>query len=261
MRKTTCTTSHGKIFSYWKDKCIDEKGYVHIEGEYDFAKSVEVVEDWGEPSCWCCGMQVLTEEHEEKYLEWLENDELEKIWNSSYTKKKLQRCHIIPRSISSDDSPKNLFLLCRTCHKNSPDLSNPHMFFKYIYNYKKTNYNYINEARKILQTDYNIRFAYFKLNEMKLGVNCESHCFNLEEQTKIYWVVQNTLEHRVELGVYEKMFKAGIQSAIETIKEKYRIEEKMSIEDTIKIQTYEECMTLYDTFKKIQNVEEKGRDL
>lgn len=35
--------------------------------------------------------------------------------------------------LGGEDTPKNLFLLCEFCHRNSPDTNNPRLFFRWIY--------------------------------------------------------------------------------------------------------------------------------
>ena len=63
---------HGRIFDYWKDKCITYKGTIEIEGNYDYSKSIEVVKDWGEPNCWLCGKIINLDDYP-FYYEDLEN--------------------------------------------------------------------------------------------------------------------------------------------------------------------------------------------
>lgn len=42
-----------KIFDFWKDKAITKDGKIVIDSPEYRDISVPVVEDWGEPSCWC----------------------------------------------------------------------------------------------------------------------------------------------------------------------------------------------------------------
>jgi hypothetical protein len=99
-----------QIFDYWKDKNIDNQ---------------PILIDWGEPSCWACNKQILVETQE-----LLDNGDFEEIWNR--TSGHLQRCHIIPKGLGGSNEPENLFLLCPDCHKESPDTTNPKLFFDWI---------------------------------------------------------------------------------------------------------------------------------
>lgn len=126
-------TSHKNIFNYWKDKCISENGEIYIEGKYNFQKSIPVIEDWGEPSCWCCGKFTNKIYNHLDYEHNLSNAKFSEIWEYKETKSLLNRCHIIPNMLGGEDTPKNLFLLCEFCHRNSPDTNNPRLFFRWIY--------------------------------------------------------------------------------------------------------------------------------
>lgn len=157
------STSHYKIFDYWKDKCISEDGGVHIEGEYDYSKSIAVVEDWGEPTCWGCGKPIKVED-EELYDKWIENEDLTKIWNCKTLKRTMERCHIKAKALNGNDNPDNLFLLCKRCHKESPDTYNKRMFFKWIYTRRLEGYppfREMNHAKQILKNDYSIKIPIF----------------------------------------------------------------------------------------------------
>lgn len=64
MSKRTVSTKHFDIFDYWKDKCITDEGNVEIEMGYEgydetksnIHNSIPIVEDWGEPQCFACGV-------------------------------------------------------------------------------------------------------------------------------------------------------------------------------------------------------------
>jgi hypothetical protein len=71
-------------------------------------------------------------------------------WNES----SLEICHIIPFSISKDNSVGNLILLCRLCHYDSPDTSFLSIFQTWInhqrvWNDKETNNETIFEKSKL----------------------------------------------------------------------------------------------------------------
>lgn len=69
---------------------------------------LDVAVDWGDwetehARCWCCGHTA-----------------------------KLQKCHIIPRSLGGIDEPSNLVPLCAPCHDESPDVIDDREMFKWI---------------------------------------------------------------------------------------------------------------------------------
>ena len=64
-------------------------------------------QDWGEPSCWACGMwendsDATPEELQSKSRFW-------QAWNRA---KFLVVCHIKPHALTGDNDPSNLLLLC-----------------------------------------------------------------------------------------------------------------------------------------------------
>lgn len=121
------------IFDYQKDKCITNEGNVEIEIGYEghdetkanVDNSIPVIEDWGEPCCFACGCSTGI---------YVQDDDLKKCWNSV---KHLQRCHIVPDALGGSVQPENLFLLCRDCHRDSPDTIYKKEFFKFVFNRRK----------------------------------------------------------------------------------------------------------------------------
>jgi hypothetical protein len=55
----------------------------------------------------------------------------ERCWRCAY-KTKLERCHIIPHSLGGQDAPENLVLLCRLCHAEGPNISDPDFFWDWL---------------------------------------------------------------------------------------------------------------------------------
>lgn len=148
MANRTTMASHYKIFDYWKDKCITRNGDVKIEYGYpgctltddEFKNSIPVIEDWGEPRCWCCGRAVcdfdeIDEEIFKKDESLKDKDDkyLKELWSNKRITSILQRAHIIPNALKGSGNPENLFLICPTCHLESPDVSDPKFFLRYIY--------------------------------------------------------------------------------------------------------------------------------
>lgn len=195
--------SHFKIFDYWKDKCISEDGEVYDEGSYDFSKSVPVVNDWGEPSCWGCGKPINVEK-ENKYDTWLEEGDYKSIWNCKRLISKVERAHIIPHSLNgSDTDPSNLFLLCQECHDESPDMLNKKYFLKWVYKKRKLftgspflKFSYqMKEAEDILKNDYHIENPTFSLEQFIPKEHISLHDMYLSDGTIIYSLVDNALRN------------------------------------------------------------------
>ena len=127
---------HSTIFEYWKDKAILENG--EVVGVKDAlngnSKYEMVICDWGEPCCWACDKPIIGEY--EKNREG--NVDLNLIWDDKVVKSKLEKCHIIPRAKGGEDVPSNLFLMCPSCHEQSPDTVNAGNFFRWVYDQRKT---------------------------------------------------------------------------------------------------------------------------
>lgn len=52
------------------------------------------------------------------------------------TKKRLDRCHIIPFSRGGQDSPDNFVLLCKHCHIDNPNLDDVDVMWRWLEAYK-----------------------------------------------------------------------------------------------------------------------------
>ena len=153
MGRKESTSSHYNIFKYWKDKCITSDGRVKIEIGYpgcilteeEKDNSIPVVEDWGEPMCWCCGNPVVSNYdaldeqiyQADETLKEKDDAFLRKLWNHKDVKSFLQRCHIVPYSLKGSGTGDNLFLMCPSCHFEAPDCDNPIHFFKYVYHKRR----------------------------------------------------------------------------------------------------------------------------
>ena len=44
----------------------------------------------------------------------------------------LDRCHLVPRTLGGDESPSNLVLLCRRCHRDAPNVGHPTYVLRWI---------------------------------------------------------------------------------------------------------------------------------
>jgi hypothetical protein len=86
-------------------KWIEECWKVHSAS----VSELDVAVDWGDMDdkwnrCWCCG----------------------------YKTSRLQKCHIIPKSLGGDNSASNLVPLCSQCHDESPDVNDSAEMFRWI---------------------------------------------------------------------------------------------------------------------------------
>ena len=102
----------GTILEWWRDR-------------FDECEAMGFFLDWGEPTCFGCDQG-----WEGKYditnpkASW---PEIVRCWERA----PLQRCHIVPRSLSGSDHPSNIVLMCRECHDLAPDTSDREMFFRW----------------------------------------------------------------------------------------------------------------------------------
>lgn len=58
-------------------------------------------------------------------------DAHERCWRCGW-KRKLERCHIIPKSLGGNDTPGNLVLLCHQCHLEAPNCKDPSAMWEWI---------------------------------------------------------------------------------------------------------------------------------
>ena len=55
----------------------------------------------------------------------------ERCWRCG-CKKALERCHIVPDSLEGRSKPENLVLLCKRCHADGPNVSDPEIMWDWI---------------------------------------------------------------------------------------------------------------------------------
>jgi len=103
-----------QIAYYWKDKCYEHFNYFM---------------DWGEPSCWACGKFIS--DYDQDTDEQHSTREIFNVWDNH---KYLERCHIVPVAHGGCNCEANLVLLCRECHRKSPDTLDPLLFIQWIKN-------------------------------------------------------------------------------------------------------------------------------
>jgi hypothetical protein len=56
-------------------------------------------------------------------------------------KRNLERCHIIPASRGGEDTPSNLVLLCKRCHADGPNVTDPEIMWDWLYAYSMSRYD------------------------------------------------------------------------------------------------------------------------
>lgn len=64
----------------------------------------------------------------------------ERCWRCG-CKKSLERCHIIPGSLGGEDKPSNLVLLCKRCHLENPNISDPEIMWDWLRAYGTSFYD------------------------------------------------------------------------------------------------------------------------
>jgi hypothetical protein len=62
-------------------------------------------------------------------VDWAEAHE--RCWRCG-EKSKLERCHIVPRSLGGADSPENLVLLCFRCHREAPNVDDASFMWQWL---------------------------------------------------------------------------------------------------------------------------------
>jgi len=62
-------------------------------------------------------------------------DALDRCWRCAIETKRLERCHIIPKSLGGADDKSNLILLCKRCHREGPNVKDKNFMWEWI---KKT---------------------------------------------------------------------------------------------------------------------------
>jgi hypothetical protein len=166
-----------EIFDYWKDEKI---------------KEIEIVEDYYYPRCWACDKEI---KHNEK------SEDLKIIWNS--VKCRLNRCHIIAKSLNGNNDVSNLFLLCENCHAQSPDTKDKSAFMLWVYLKRKTyslgfNFFAIQDEIKTLIEILNIDLDEMerilkkrneKLKDILKNDEMTRHCGSISSSSVIYLVM------------------------------------------------------------------------
>lgn len=64
----------------------------------------------------------------------------ERCWRCGY-KSRLEKCHIVPHSLGGKDEPNNYVLLCKLCHEENPNVSNPKIMWDWLKAHKTDFYD------------------------------------------------------------------------------------------------------------------------
>ncbi len=132
-RKKESVPSIKQIVEYWKDKYIS-KNFEIIDFYEEGAEPV--ITDLGEPECWACGMFNENIYENLNYDKLLQGKNVIRVWSLPEVKY-LQKAHILSKMLGGENKPSNYFLLCKTCHQESPDFSDTHYFYAYICHTRK----------------------------------------------------------------------------------------------------------------------------
>ena len=87
------------------------------------------------------------------------SEALERCWRCG-SKRSLERCHIIPRSLGGKDIPSNYVLLCKRCHLENPNVYDPEIMWDWLRAYKECYYDtfWINRGLEEYERIYKSKF-------------------------------------------------------------------------------------------------------
>lgn len=84
-------------------------------------------------------IQRCWEAHEDRLVygatalgDWSFDDAWRMCWCCGGSSRKLQKCHIVPRSLGGSDKPENIIPLCPMCHDEMPDVIDPEVLWSWI---------------------------------------------------------------------------------------------------------------------------------
>ncbi|MBQ7795470.1 MAG: HNH endonuclease [Lachnospiraceae bacterium] len=87
-------------------------------------------------------------EAKEYWMQYIDECDLSVDWSEAEShcwrcgcERHLERCHIIPDSLGGKDEPANIVLLCKRCHKEGPNVSDPEIMWDWIKAYNVSLYN------------------------------------------------------------------------------------------------------------------------
>lgn len=149
INKRLTPPKYSQITEYWHGKYLTKD--IKIVDTY-VENSIPIIDDWGEPSCWGCGLFNESIYKDSTYQQLVKTDNYWDIWDLPTAKICYQKAHIIPHSVGGSNDVSNYFLLCRQCHQESPDMLISDYFFAYIHDNRQRNIlaNRINEIITII---------------------------------------------------------------------------------------------------------------
>lgn len=248
MPRETLNTSHFAIFDYWKNKCIDQCGNVFVEGDADYSKTEPVVYDWGEPCCWACDRPTNVW-LSDNYDEMLQDETLQKLYKHPRVRGNLERAHIVARMHGGNDAPSNLFLLCSRCHRESPHLKNPTLFFAWVFKRRREPpflKKVETEVSKRMEEMYGIKQPYIPIENMRdPKSNIAWHPGSDEFESMCYLSIDMAVENITGLNEeHDTMYREFLNRKIAELKQNGG--------DANLIAAYEQCLMAYETFKTIE---------
>lgn len=209
MRDTNMPSNY-EIVNYWRRRNITDD--YTIEDCPDFCSNI--ICDPDIPKCFACGQLILPND----YLDSLEESvwtaarhknktEVEKqefyikrIWEDKHVKHRLQKCHIYPSALGGSNNPDNLFLMCKTCHNDSPDTKYPKQFFRFVRNRHLEGNIYVRaykEARAICGNKLDEFMNTFDtINDMwdLMFDDINTHGFNYSQSSISSWLIEKCEE-------------------------------------------------------------------
>ena len=73
----------------------------------------------------------------------IDEDEISTDWREADThcwrcgcQRNLERCHIVPHTLGGTDEPSNIVLLCKRCHREGPNVTDPEIMWDWIRAYR-----------------------------------------------------------------------------------------------------------------------------
>lgn len=112
----------------------------------------------------------------------------ERCWRCGH-QTKLERCHIIPRSLGGPDHPSNIVLLCSHCHREAPNVADPEFMWFWI---RRTcvpfydTYWYVRGYREFERLFERKPFAELDENQLR-GLDIEELVFSELENSTIHF--------------------------------------------------------------------------
>ena len=108
----------------------------------------------------------------------------------------LERCHIIPDSLGGEDAPRNIVLLCKRCHADGPNVTDPEIMWEWLkaYNTHSITSLGVLMALREYKFIYKNSFTYdaeYILN--KANITEESDCARIKEE--LFSVGKGTSTH------------------------------------------------------------------